>query len=80
MRSQPLRKNKLAKLHKPYTWTFLEANSIMKMVMKIMWLANQSHCHPLFVFIEINFYSLSFFSDIMNICNDQMNYDEIIIQ
>ena len=52
--------------------------------MDIMWHASQSHFHLLFIFIEIKFYSLSFLSDVcnesMNICHDQVNYDEIIIQ
>ena len=51
-------------------------------VMGIMWPESQSHFHLSFIFIEMNFYSLSFLCAMksMNICNDQLNYDEIIIQ
>ena len=38
------------------------------MVMDIMSLVSQSHFYLSFIFIQIN------------ICNDQVNYDEIIIQ
>ena len=56
--------------------------------MGIMWPASQSYFHLLFIFIEMKFYSLSFLCDeiimfamkSMNICNDQVNYDEIIIK
>ena len=49
-------------------------------VMAIMWCASQSHFHLLFIFIEMNFYSCVMFAiKSMNICNDEVNYDEIII-
>ena len=53
-------------------------------ILGIMWPTSQSHFHLLFIFIEIkNFHCHScvmFTMKFMNICNDQVNYDEIIIQ
>ena len=52
--------------------------------MGIMWSASQSHVHLLFILIEKNFIHchscVMFVIKSMNICNDQVNYDEIIIQ
>ena len=49
----------------------------------IMYPTSQSYLHLTFIFIEINFYSLSFLSDFCNevisICNDQVNKDEMIL-
>ena len=42
------------------------------MVMDIMWPASQSHVHLLFIFIEINFYSLSFLCDVCNEVHEHM--------
>ena len=44
--------------------------------MGIMWPTSQSHFHPLFIFIEMNFYSLSFLCDV---CNDQVHEHTIVI-
>ena len=48
--------------------------------MDIMWAASQSDFHLSFIFIEMNFYSLSFSCDVCNEVHDQVNYDEIIIE
>ena len=45
--------------------------------MNIMWPASQSHFHLSFIFIEMNFYSFSLLYDV---CNDQWNCDEIVVQ
>ena len=44
----------------------------IKIVMEIMWPANQSCFHHSFIFIEINFYSLSFLCDIWNEVHEQI--------
>ena len=41
-------------------------------VMDIMWPASQSHVHLLFIFIEMNFYSLSFLCDVCNEVHEHM--------
>ena len=52
--------------------------------MGIMWPASQLHVHLLFIFIEMNFIHchscVMFAMKSMNICNDQVKYDDIIIQ
>ena len=40
--------------------------------MDIMWTASQSHFRLLIIFIEINFYSLSFLCDVCNEVNEDM--------
>ena len=37
-----------------------------KIVMNIMWLPSQSHFYLLFIFVKMNFYSLSFLCDVCN--------------
>ena len=41
-------------------------------VMGIIWPASQSHFHLLFIFIEMNFYSLSFLCDICTEVHEHM--------
>ena len=52
-------------------------------MMGIMWPSSQSYFHLLFIFIEMKFIHyhscVMFAMKSMNICNDQVNYDEIII-
>ena len=40
--------------------------------MDIMWPASQSHFYLSFIFIEMNFYSLSFLCDVCNEVHEQM--------
>ena len=44
---------------------FRKQNNIFR-VMDVMWHASQLHFHLLFIFIGINFYSLSFLCDVYN--------------
>ena len=46
--------------------------ALPKSIMDIMWRASQSHVHLLFIFIEMNFYSLSFLSDVCNEVHEHM--------
>ena len=57
-------------------------NCVTSLLMDIMWPASQSHFHLSFIFIEMNFHSLSFLCDVCNEVHEhiQVNYDEIIIQ
>ena len=41
-------------------------------VIGIMWPSSQSHFHLLFIFIEMNFYSLSFLCDVCNEVHEYM--------
>ena len=43
-------------------------------LMDIMWLENQSHVHILFIFIEINFYPLSFLCNVYNEVHEHMEW------
>ena len=43
-------------------------------VMDFMWPTSQSHFHLLFIFIEINFYSLSFLCDVCNKVHEHMQW------
>ena len=45
---------------------------MLKYVMDIMWPPSQSHFHLLFIFIEMNFYLLSFLCDVGNEVHEQM--------
>ena len=49
------------------TWPFE-----LMIVMGIMWLASQSHFRLLFIFIEMNFYSLPFLCDVCNEVHEHM--------
>ena len=42
------------------------------LLMGIMWPESQSHFHLLFIFIEMNFYSLSFLCDVCNEVHEYM--------
>ena len=42
------------------------------LLMDIMWPASQSHFHLLFIFIEMNFYLLSFLCDVYNEVHEHM--------
>ena len=44
----------------------------MRLVMGIKWPASQSHIHLLFIFIEMNFYSLTFLCDNCNEVHEHM--------
>ena len=45
----------------------------MLIMMDIMWPANQSHFHLSFIFIEMNFCSLSFLCDVCNEVHEHMH-------
>ena len=44
----------------------------VRRLMGIMWPASQSHFHLLFIFIEMNFYLLSFLCDVCNEVHEHM--------
>ena len=52
------------------TWHNLHA--LMKILMDIMWPESQSDFHLSFIFIEMNFYSLSFLCDVCNEVHEHM--------
>ena len=60
------------------SWQFSKEKTIridlsyLIMIMDIMWPISQSHVHLLFIFIEINFYSLSFLCDVCNEVHEHM--------
>ena len=60
------------------TTTFrVDHGPFLHILMDIMWHASQSH----FLFFYIHCHSCVMFAiNSMNICNDQVNYDKIIIQ
>ena len=49
-------------------------------MIEITWPVNQLHFHISLIFVEMNFYSLSFLYDNFNEVDDQVNYEEIIIK
>ena len=55
----------LIDLHNFPKWAFLNC-CWMGPLIDIMWLTSQSHFHLSFIFIEINFYSLSVLCDVCN--------------
>ena len=52
-----------------YLSTFMDLifMTSMSLLMDIMWPTSESHFHLSFIFIEMNFYSLSF---LCNVCNE----------
>ena len=50
-----------------------DSNDIVNdMIVPVMWPASQSQLHTSFIFIEINFYSLSFLCDVCNKVHEHM--------
>ena len=50
------------------------------LVIEIMWPTSQSDFYLSFIFIIMKYMGVIFLMKYISICNDQVNYDEIIIQ